>query len=264
MANASWPLYSSIALAFRDQYDRLAATESELRDFEREVIREARHWGLDWHASGGRLMALELLAALQHYGVPTRLIDFTFNPLIALWFAVEKHPDADGRLFAIDSSDQLVSLERSAFPEPWWLEIEPRTDTEWTTQSWVWRPPPFEPRIVRQEGCFLMGGIPSTRPARSVDSKPMTAEQVRNCMSMPFRLIKYDQAVAAAEGRNLVGKPPKARAFTLRVRAKQVLKQQLEQGFGYSHDSLFPDFPVFADYGRSFKAARVARRSRLP
>ena len=132
-----------------------------------------------------------------------------------------------------------------------------------STEEDLGRLPP-EPRIVRQEGCFLMVVFRRHVLRGSVDSKPMTAEQVRNCMSMPFRLIKYDQAVAAAEGRNLVGKPPKARAFTLRVRAKQVLKQQLEQGFGYSHDSLFPDFPGFADYGRSFKAARVARRSRLP
>src|SRR5208337_819333 len=33
--------------------------------------------------------ALDQLARVQHYSLPTRLLDVTWNPLVALWFASE-------------------------------------------------------------------------------------------------------------------------------------------------------------------------------
>lgn len=233
--------------------------ERQLRKFERTVFREAQEWNLDWHREGGRLTALELLAAMQHHGIPTRLLDFTLNPLFALWFATEKHNDKPGRVFAIDISDRLVDRKEASQPEPWWWNLSPNSATEWTNRSWIWRPPPFESRIVRQGGVFLLGGVPTTSPMRSAKVpgrgwRPMRVVEVRASMAVPFQLISYEQAEAAYKDERLGGKQPKVRAFTLRIDRKASIREELERTFDLSRRTLFPDFPGMADYGRSFKS----------
>ena len=43
---------------------------------------------------------LQLLARLQHFGAATGLLDFTYSPLVALWFAC-KDPSRDGKVFFV-------------------------------------------------------------------------------------------------------------------------------------------------------------------
>ena len=39
----------------------------------------------------------------QHFGAPTRLMDWTSNPLVALYFACASHPGEDGRVYILNS-----------------------------------------------------------------------------------------------------------------------------------------------------------------
>ncbi len=238
-------------------------SEKTLQAVERDLLDEARAWGLDWHQSGGRLTPLETLAALQHHGTPTRLLDFTFNPLIALWFAVDKkHDGVDGRMFAIDISDKALTRGQAGAPDPWWFSTTVKDTTAWGRSAYVWRPPPIEPRIVRQEGCFLLGAMPSTNTRRNVRIggryRLMTASETRECISVPVRFIKYAQAVAASEGRREPGRQPTARAFTIRVENGARIRRDLEQTFEYSHRTLFPDFQTFAKFGTSVAVPELA------
>uniref|UniRef100_A9A7J9 FRG domain protein n=1 Tax=Methanococcus maripaludis (strain C6 / ATCC BAA-1332) TaxID=444158 RepID=A9A7J9_METM6 len=58
------------------------------------------------------------LALMQHYSVPTRLLDWTKNPLVALYFAAETDPenDSDGAVFVhapqyiYYSNDEIVDI----------------------------------------------------------------------------------------------------------------------------------------------------------
>lgn len=44
-----------------------------------------------------------LLAKLQHYGVPTRMLDITENAFVALYFACNNNEDVDGAVFVFEA-----------------------------------------------------------------------------------------------------------------------------------------------------------------
>lgn len=55
--------------------------------------------------------SFDVLSKMQHYGLPTRLLDFTLNPLVALYFACEQLPDKNGRVICHFAT--ISSLENS-------------------------------------------------------------------------------------------------------------------------------------------------------
>lgn len=44
---------------------------------------------------------LSNLIKMQHYGCKTRLLDFSLNPLVSLYFACEEDPDKNGKVFSL-------------------------------------------------------------------------------------------------------------------------------------------------------------------
>jgi hypothetical protein len=55
---------------------------------------------------------LQWLALAQHYGVPTRLLDWTENAAAGLYFAVNEHDDRDGAVVILDPA----SLNEKSLP----------------------------------------------------------------------------------------------------------------------------------------------------
>lgn len=56
---------------------------------------------------------IEKLAEMQHYGLPTRLLDITQNPLVALYFACESEPMYHGEIIIFSQNSDSVKYFQS-------------------------------------------------------------------------------------------------------------------------------------------------------
>lgn len=90
----------------------------------------------------------EWLAAAQHHGLPTRLLDWSHNPLAALYFAAQGSGEYDGELFALN-----VPLRA---PE---TTISSKSPFE-VSRAMKYYPNIVSPRIRAQEGLFVVCPAP--------------------------------------------------------------------------------------------------------
>jgi hypothetical protein len=84
----------------------------------------------------------EILALAQHHGLPTRLLDWSRNPLVAAYFAVEQEHNADSAIYAYNKRTYL-SMEKH--PKPFECE-----------KIGKFIPNHITPRITAQAGVFTI------------------------------------------------------------------------------------------------------------
>lgn len=141
-ACSSWTLLPSIA--------RLDYKQSPMRHqdgwkgIEEHLLGEFKRYA-SMHLKQEPKNKLEWMIQAQHHGLPTRLLDWSTNPLKALYFAVEnaKHHDVDGEVFVYK-------------PRMWSASHHEIGNIERTNCIDVFYPVVINKRVLAQEGCFIL------------------------------------------------------------------------------------------------------------
>jgi hypothetical protein len=169
-ADAQWKLESSLERIIGEHWSGESASkfeefslmefQSKFHLYDRENVQPASK--LAW------------LSIMQHYGVPTRLLDFTSSPYVALYFALESYNPQTKSDFAVYALDYAAILDKSihyissrdaAFHETR-ATIHQQQDKVFDEVvdrfsydiAWVAEPQLLNARLDRQAGSFLLSG----------------------------------------------------------------------------------------------------------
>jgi len=89
--------------------DKSRCSPDHLRDRELQSLEEFRDQSVPFITDRNRTM-LDVMVLAQHHGVPTRLMDWTTNPLVALYFAVRNvKKNTDGVVYIASPPSRLPS-----------------------------------------------------------------------------------------------------------------------------------------------------------
>ena len=159
--NAEWALQSGATRRLAREYEGSIVSDPEFPElyvnYHRDTLLEparSRGYGVE---SGRMLSDLELLAKLQHLGAATGLLDFSWNPLVALWFACNEGDD-DGKLFMVNTNDavHVIRLENDVAAEKFATVL---SDVATAPRICYWEPPlagEATHRIIRQRSVFII------------------------------------------------------------------------------------------------------------
>jgi len=138
-ADATWKLIPSIGRHYSGDWDKVINLELDaLANFKKRTVPYLKH---------DPKSDIEWLSLMQHHGCPTRLIDFTTNPLIALFFASDPKIKNDGSLIIAKYKNVIDSNARNNI-----FEID---------KNAVFHPPHITERIIGQSCCFVLCKTPN-------------------------------------------------------------------------------------------------------
>lgn len=154
-SDSTWPLRTSLARHFLK--NKVAPNEWRKRElkmykiFRQHLLKLCPGLYDNWNS-------LDILSLMQHHGTPTRLIDFTYSPFVAAYFAL-REASGDSAIWVIDSeslSDESRDQGRTDFCGPT-HKPDYKVAVKHIGAS-VLKPTYPHPRLAAQQGIFLVPG----------------------------------------------------------------------------------------------------------
>lgn len=254
MASADYALTSSL-------HRQVDGFEEDLRTRELDLLREARAWGLGVQPTG-HVDDLQLLSDLQHYGIATRLIDFSSNPMTALWFASQqpKTGAKSGVLLALNITNWPRVTSVGSPNSTTYGELANPTGARLATALATEKPFIVESahpndRLRAQEGFFVASQVPDRRIwSRNRDYSmeivtPFKSLALDYTRGDPLRL---HQGLIEERGVGAPGNIPFV-AIIISSAIKAKLLRYLEGSYNRTARVLFPDYAGFLQFGRNVR-----------
>ncbi len=187
-ASAEWPLVSSLSRHVKFSNINPATWPSQEQRIRRIFERKA-HLYLDDLPRD----ELEWLSLMQHHGAPTRLLDLSWSPYVAAFFALE-HAENDAAVWAFNLP--LIWQETQQSSKPDMRKTDPRDQSNYqqyylpNKHDFVWQGDPFRMprRVIAQSGTFLISGNLGLSIEEILES--YTQKKHRNLRNNDYLLVK--------------------------------------------------------------------------
>jgi hypothetical protein len=152
-----WPLYSSLS-RYLQNFGLAREAWSAQEDRVLRIFKRKAHQFLATPPDADD--DFQWMALMQHHGAPTRLIDFTWSPYVAAFFALERTL-ADGVVWAMNPArvDSSRNVKR--------VRVDPRIHGNFARYFlpgkrhfiWMGEPHTMNRRLIAQSGTFAVPGV---------------------------------------------------------------------------------------------------------